>query len=164
MKTLQDFVKQYLNIPVDFDGKYGAECVDLFRQYCAFLNIPKTESVKGASDLFIGYADKPILQTYFKLYTISCTKEGAYPRSGDCIIWDKAPNYGHVAICLKADIDFLLVFEQMGYEKDDTIKSVGERGKFLVPAEMKLNQAHIWAYSGYAGVLGWLRPKGVWVS
>ena len=30
---LDEFVKKYENKKVDFDGVYGAQCVDLFRQY-----------------------------------------------------------------------------------------------------------------------------------
>lgn len=164
MIKLDAFVRKYLYQPVDFDDSYGAECVDLFREYCKFLNFNKTESVSGASDLFTGYDTRLMLMNQFKRIPLSATTRGDFPRVGDCIIWDKAPTYGHVGICLSADEDILLVFEQMGYSKDDTIKNVSERDKFLSPAEMKLNQAHIWAYPGYAGVLGWLRPKGVWIS
>lgn len=164
MARVNDFVRLNLNKPIDFDGSYGAECVDLFREYCKFLNFSKTESVGGASELFTGYESRLLLMNQFKRYPMSSIMQGDFPRVGDCIIWDKAPTYGHVGVCLSADEDILLVFEQMGYSKDDTIKNVSERNKFLSPAEMKLNQAHVWAYPGYAGVLGWLRPKGVWIS
>ena len=30
---LSDFVRKYDGCKVDFDGVYGAQCVDLFRQY-----------------------------------------------------------------------------------------------------------------------------------
>ncbi|WP_252722587.1 hypothetical protein [Treponema phagedenis] len=32
--SLDEFVKKYLGKKVDYDGHYGAQCVDLFRQYC----------------------------------------------------------------------------------------------------------------------------------
>ena len=41
--TLTQFIKKYLGTKVDFDGKYGAQCVDLYRQYCAeVLGVPQS--------------------------------------------------------------------------------------------------------------------------
>jgi hypothetical protein len=162
--SLDGFVRKYVNKPVDFDGAYGAECVDLFRQYCSDLGFRRTEPVGGASELFTGYYGKTELESQFKRYPMSEAGSGDYPRAGDCIIWDKLPTYGHVAICLHADSVILAVFEQYGYVEDDKAASLDERSRFLGPAELKLNQAHVWVYSGYDGVLGWLRPRGVWVS
>ena len=34
--TLEEFVNKYIGRKVDFDGAYGAQCVDLFRQYNKF--------------------------------------------------------------------------------------------------------------------------------
>ncbi len=46
--TLDEFVKKYLGKKVDYDGQYGAQCVDLFRQYCKdVLGIPHTGGVIG---------------------------------------------------------------------------------------------------------------------
>lgn len=161
MNLLNDFVKKYNGKPVDFDGAYGAECVDLFRRYCADLGLRRTESIGGAAELFARFDSLPTLKAQFQ--RIPATP-GARPRAGDVVIWDKAPTYGHVAVCLFADADSIMVIEQMGYAKDDTIESVDGRGQFLSPAEMRLNSAHAWLYSGYSGVLGWLRPVGVSVT
>ena len=161
MNLMDDFVKRYNGRPVDFDGAYGAECVDLFRQYCADLGLKRTEGIGGASELFTRYESLPILKAQFQRIPAG---GGARPRAGDCVIWDKAPTYGHVAVCLFADADSVMVFEQMGYTKDDVIKAVDDRGKYLSAAEMRLNSAHAWLYSGYAGILGWLRPVGVTVT
>ena len=47
--TLDEFVKKYNGKKVDYDGRYGCQCVDLFRQYCEdVLNIPHTGGVIGA--------------------------------------------------------------------------------------------------------------------
>lgn len=164
MDIIRGFVIKYIGVPIDFDGMYGAECVDLFRRYCANLGIERTESVSGASELFTGYDERPILGKFFKRFSASDMKFDVYPRIGDCIVWDKNPNYGHVAICLSADHELLTVFEQIGYTKDDNVTSVSDRKKYLSASEMKLNAAHIWTYASYDGVLGWLRPRGIWVS
>lgn len=49
---LTQFVKNYVGTKVDFDGAYGAQCVDLYRQYCSsVLEIPQTPPVAGAKDI-----------------------------------------------------------------------------------------------------------------
>ncbi len=32
--SLTQFIKKYLGTKVDFDGKFGPQCVDLPRKYC----------------------------------------------------------------------------------------------------------------------------------
>ena len=50
---IEEFINKYLNKIVDFDGAFGAQCVDVFRQYCKdVLEIPHTGAVEGAKDLF----------------------------------------------------------------------------------------------------------------
>lgn len=50
--TLTQFIKTYLGKKVDFDGMYGNQCVDLYRQYCKdVLNVPQSPSVPGAKDI-----------------------------------------------------------------------------------------------------------------
>ena len=45
---LDEFVMKYVKTKVDFDKVYGAQCVDLFRQYCYdVLELPHTGSVEG---------------------------------------------------------------------------------------------------------------------
>ena len=49
--TLEDFIITYIGKKVDFDGSYGAQCVDLFRQYNKDVwGNPHTGAVKGAKD------------------------------------------------------------------------------------------------------------------
>ena len=46
---IEEFINKYLNKIVDFDGAFGAQCVDVFRQYCKdVLEIPHTGAVEGA--------------------------------------------------------------------------------------------------------------------
>ena len=59
--TLIEFVNRYLGKKVDFDGHYGAQCVDLFRQYNRdVLGNERTESVVGAKDLVLQYEKLPL--------------------------------------------------------------------------------------------------------
>ena len=53
---LDEFINKYINTKVDFDNAFGAQCVDLFRQYCKdVLDIPHTGSVDGAKDIYLNY-------------------------------------------------------------------------------------------------------------
>ena len=50
--TLTQFIKTNQGKKVDFDSKYGAQCVDLYRAYCRdVLDIQQTPAVAGAKDI-----------------------------------------------------------------------------------------------------------------
>lgn len=112
---LNEFINKHINTKADFDGVYGAQCVDLFRQYCKdVLNIPHTGSVEGAKDLFLNYEKMPLEKKYFKKIPANKTLNMKF---GDVVIWDKTPanKYGHVAIFItKIGETNILVFEQNG--------------------------------------------------
>lgn len=114
---LDQFVTKYCGKKVDFDGAYGAQCVDLFRQYCHdVLDIPHTGSVDGAKDLYEKYGDLPQEKKYFTRLA-----KNAAPQYGYVAVWGATPTnkYGHVAIVLaKPDASSLLVFEQNGVLQD----------------------------------------------
>ncbi len=110
--TLTQFIKKYLGTKVDFDGRFGAQCVDLFRQYCAeVLEAPQPPAVEGAKDLI----KKPGV--------LSVTKDSVladYSR-GDVLIWGAAGSnpYGHVAILVSVyNTKYFIVLEQDGFKQD----------------------------------------------
>lgn len=114
---INQFITKYLGKKVDFDGAYGAQCVDLFRQYCAeVLEIPHTGGVEGAKDLWLNYDKMPLEQKYFD--RVYCE-----PLAGDVVIWNSSltNKYGHVAIVIgnMAGKD-LLVLEQNGFTQNGT--------------------------------------------
>ncbi|MCM1218934.1 MAG: CHAP domain-containing protein [Lachnospiraceae bacterium] len=114
--TLLEFVQRHIKTRVDFDGAYGAQCVDLFRQYCKdVLGIPHTGAVAGAKDLVERYGDLPKEREHFALI-----KDRRNALRGDAAVWGatKGNPYGHVAIVLEARPDVLTVFEQDGFEQD----------------------------------------------
>lgn len=115
--NLTDFVNSYAGKKVDFDGAYGAQCVDLFRQYCKdVLRAGHTGAVEGAKDLFLKYHELPAECKYFERIA------GVFPEIGDVCVWDKTDKnkYGHVAICIgySVSLDKLIVFEQDGFKQD----------------------------------------------
>ena len=110
--SLTQFIKKYLGTKVDYDGKFGAQCVDLFRQYCyEVLDVPQLPPVEGAKDL---------IKNNGKL---SVTKDSAladYSR-GDVLIWGatKTNPYGHVAILVSIyNTKYFIVLEQDGFKQD----------------------------------------------
>lgn len=113
---LFSFINKYLNKNIDYDGYYGSQCVDVFRQYCKdVLKIPHTGVVEGAKDLYLNYENLPLEKKYFQ--KISDIKF----KYGDIAIWDKTSTnpYGHVAIVInQLSEDEILVVEQNGFNQD----------------------------------------------
>ena len=110
--TLTQFIKNNQGKKVDFDGKYGAQCVDLYRAYCRdVLDIQQTPGVVGAKDIIT------------KPGVLEVTRDSVladYSR-GDVLVWDatKTNPYGHVAILVEVyNTKYFLVFEQDGYKQD----------------------------------------------
>ena len=94
---LDDFVNKYKGKKVDFDGVYGVQCVDLFRQYakeCLGIveHTGSCTTTGGAKDLFLDYNKMPIEKKYFS----RITNKSYIP--GDVAIWDSTEKnkYGHV--------------------------------------------------------------------
>lgn len=119
---LDEFINKYINTKVDFDKAFGAQCVDLFRQYCKdVLNIPHTGAVEGAKDIFLNYDKLPLEQKYFKKYSKN------NPEPADVIIWNqtKTNKYGHIAIVISSlSNNKVLVFEQDGFKQNGAKLSI----------------------------------------
>lgn len=105
--TLQEFIHKYTGVPVDFDGRYGNQCVDLARQYVKeVLKVPQFKPVVGAADMCTSYDPK-----YFN--AIKNTPDGV-PQPGDIMIWNKRAGggYGHVGIFSHGDVNEFWSFDQ----------------------------------------------------
>lgn len=113
----EQFLTKYCGKKVDYDNAYGAQCVDLFRQYCKdVLDIPHTGAVDGAKELYEKYADLPVEKKYFTRLT-----KKAVPEFGFVAVWGSTPTnkYGHVALVIcRLSASSLLVFEQNGFQQD----------------------------------------------
>ena len=110
--TLTQFIKTNQGKKVDFDGKYGAQCVDLYRAYCRdVLDIQQTPAVAGAKDIIT----KPGVLEVTRDSTLA-----DYSR-GDILVWDATSSnkYGHVAILVAVyNTKYFVVFEQDGFKQD----------------------------------------------
>lgn len=130
--TLESFIEKWNGKKCDFDGAYGCQCVDLFRQYtreCLGIveHTGSCSTTGGAKDLFIDYQKMPIEQKYF---TRSKQKNWI---AGDVLIWDSTPTnkYGHVAIYLGKINNLLIVFEQDGFKQDGAKINIRSRENLL---------------------------------
>ena len=125
--NLNEFVKKYNGLCVDFDHAYGSQCVDLFRQYSKDVNgTPHTGAVEGAKDLFLSYDKLTEEKKWYKKVTRGF-------KSGDVLVWDKTSTnrYGHVAILLAEMNDDFIVFEQNGFKQDGAKITLRNRDNLL---------------------------------
>lgn len=110
--TLTQFIKKNLGTKVDFDGKFGSQCVDLYRQYLKdVLCVPQSPAVEGAKDII----DNP-----GKLQVTRDSVLADYSR-GDVLIWGATGSnkYGHVAILVDIyNTKYFIVLEQDGFKQD----------------------------------------------
>ena len=130
--NLEEFVKKYSGKKVDFDGVYGAQCVDLFRQYvkeCLGISehTGSCSTSGGAKDLFLDY---PKMEKEKKYFTRE-TKKGMI--QGDVLIWNETEmnKYGHVAIYLGKLNNSLIVFEQDGFKQDGAKINIRSKNNLL---------------------------------
>jgi len=129
--TFGEFVDKYTGKGIDYDGKYGNQCMDLYRQYVKeVLNFPQSPPVTGAKDVWDTYLKD-------KYDRIDNTPTGV-PQKGDVIVWGTVMGeYGHIAIFDNGNTSTFTSFDQ----------------NFPIGSLCHL-QKH-----DYKGVLGWLRPK-----
>ncbi|MCL2138682.1 MAG: CHAP domain-containing protein [Treponema sp.] len=116
---LQEFVVKHYGKKVDFDGAFGAQCVDLARQYFkdvwGFTKQP--EGVEGAKDFFYNHDNRPVQKEL--CICIPFANDAKPPEGSVCVYKESATNkYGHIGICLNADDTGVDLFEQDGFKQD----------------------------------------------
>lgn len=129
--TLEEFIKKWDGKTLDWDGAYGGQCVDLYRQYVQeVLNFPQSPGVVGAKDIWDSY-----LKDRFERIENSPT---GIPSKGDIVIWGiKYGKFGHVGVFVEGDAKKFSSFDQ-----NDPVGT----------------KCHLQPHT-YTGVLGWLTPK-----
>ena len=131
--TFEEFINKYNGKAIDFDGYAGAQCFDLYRQYCKeYFQVPQSPATgdQGAKVIWNNY-----LKDYFDAIPNSPLN---VPLEGDIVIWgEKIGPYGHVAIFKEGNFMKFTSFDQNWANK-----------KYCTFIEHP-----------YTGVLGWLRRK-----
>lgn len=86
--THTQFIDKYSGKKIDFDGAYGGQCVDLFRQYCKEVlgMTQQPKGVVGAADFWTNYATDPVLSTNF---TQIKNTDDFKPLAGDIMVWNR---------------------------------------------------------------------------
>ena len=130
--TLEEFILKWNGRKCDFDGVYGFQCVDLFRQYCVdVLGIKEhtgsCSTSGGAKDLFLDYSKMPLEQKYFLR-----SKQKNWVQ-GDVLIWNETQTnkYGHIAIYLGKVNNSFIVFEQDGFKQEGAKINIRGRENLL---------------------------------
>ena len=146
LSPLKAFVEKYTGVAVDFDGHFGAQCVDLVRQYWQEVEqIPQPEptGTDGAIAFFNKHHNRPIQREQLCLVTYL---PGMIPTPGAVVVFGAVSTnrFGHIGICLDADKDGIDLFEQNG--------AANSRAK----AEGREQQGAFVGRWGYDRVLGWL--------
>jgi len=142
--TLTEFVDKYKGKLVDFDGAYGAQCVDLVRQYMkevwGFIKQP--EPVISATDFYFKHENRPIQRELCKCVAYS---GGEYPPLGSLLVFKPSGQNkdGHIAICLDADREGMKVFEQDGFANEKALRE-GREQKGAYIGEWKYDRLAGW--------------------
>lgn len=116
---------------------FGAQCVDLVRQYIKEVyEVPQPEGVIGAEDFYTKHEDRPIQKQYFNLIQYIHPRK---PQSGAIVVFGATDKnkFGHIGICISADETSITLFEQDGFAQSGA-------------------KIHNWNYDR---CLGWLVPK-----
>src|ERR1044071_4494855 len=98
--TLDEFIAKYNNKQIDFDGFFGFQCMDLYRQYVKEgLGFPQSDPVPRAADVWTNFRED-----FFD--RIMNTPE-AMPQKCDVIIWSRADGmpFGHIAVFDHGDLN-----------------------------------------------------------
>lgn len=138
--SLTSFIAKWLNRYCDFDQKWGAQCVDLMRQFIKDVTGKAPYSIPAAT-----YA-KQIFKNFPEAGTRDWIKirnaPSNFPQQGDILFFDGlVPGVtgiaGHVGIVTKGDVNQFELFNQ-NYPTNSTC----QLRRF-----------------GYRGVMGWIRSR-----
>jgi hypothetical protein len=136
--TFTDFMAKYNGKYIDFDGVYGAQCMDLMHQYCVeVLGITDGSilAAPAAKDIYNNFDN---LNGHDLFEKIGNTPTGI-PNEGDIVVWGMG-DWGHVAIFIDGNADRFNSFDQ----------------NFPIGSP-----CHVQNHPNYTDVLGWLHFKGV---
>lgn len=138
--TFDSFINKYNFKPLNFDGAYGNQCMDLMHYYC--VEVLKLAGVVLAAPT----AYQAWLSTKWDyLFTRVYNSWWNMPKKGDIIFW----NINHVAVVRDAGLMSFNSFDQNWPAQGYTDKN----GNFI-----GTGVCHIQKHN-YSGVAGWMRKK-----
>lgn len=118
----------------DYDGWYGAQCMDLVLFWSEYLGLP----LLSAPSALRTWDLNPDLSAYQKI----ANGPTNLPAPGDILVFGSGMGpYGHIVIVLSADLNGFVSLDQNWYNSNETVGSPA--------AQVSHN---------YNAVLGWFRP------
>jgi hypothetical protein len=131
--ALQSWLNANNNKYIDYDGAYGAQCVDLYDTY--------TQNFVGGKPIMVGYA--PEIYNHYDSNAYNRLGNNAPSRMGDVAIWGQGPYTpsGHVAIVVGDNGNGTLRVLQ------SNATNLGSRGNSIISNISK------------SALIGYLRPK-----
>lgn len=95
--TFDQFFNTYNGVPIDYDGSYGVQCVDLVAQYIQDV-IGVSNYTLNAIDYYNSFYSYPFLYNNF---TLIANTPSFVPQKGDIMVWNGnwGGGYGHVGVC-----------------------------------------------------------------
>lgn len=142
--TIEDWLSKAVGRPMDPDGAFGYQCVDLVDQYAQDIFGIRWQlsvgGVGGARELLDRVPDE-----YWVRINNDPNDSNLIPIRGDVVVWDgDASNpYGHTAVVLGADTNGMTVVQQNGNTN-------------WLPSHTAWLQYY---QVGTGSIAGWLRPK-----
>lgn len=144
MKTLDQFIKDWTNKPVDTDGVYPNQCMDLMHQYlidCFGITDP---AVLAAPSARLVYENFDNLKGHEKFDRFANTPNGV-PVKGDIFVFKNPMGWDSVAKIYRGHVCIFLEGNVWNFRSFD--------------ANFGLSLPHIQDHT-YDGALGWLRFRG----
>lgn len=101
-KTAQAFINQYSGTVVDYDGVYGAQCVDAYKIFCAWLGVPVYPTKTGWADGYWTY------RAQYAKYVTFITDPTKF-KAGDWLFWARGSS------CPLSHVGMLVSYNGTGY-------------------------------------------------
>lgn len=121
MLTFDAFVNKYIGRAVDYDGAYGAQCVDLIKLYLRHCFGIKAGSWGNAHAYYDHYNLRPELKANFVRIKNS---PKFLPMKGDiCVFGTKFSKCGHIGIATDgSDLKYVEMYDQNATGNHDAVK------------------------------------------
>lgn len=103
MLTYDEFIADFLNKPVNTDGVYPNECMDLMHEYCMNV-LGLSKDALAAPSAYLIYKDFGHMNGHDLFTRVTNTPDGV-PAKGDIVVFGQTPTtpLGHVCIFLEGD-------------------------------------------------------------
>lgn len=125
------WAKAQIGKKLDYDGVYGAQCVDLIKYYYKYLGV-QPQRGNGCD-----YAHNPLPANWVRIPY----HKGFVAQPGDIAVWTRTSSaYGHVAIVVSATSNNMTVVEQNGSSQTPT-------------------RSHTYTYTSMGTFYGVIRPN-----